>query len=60
MPVSAVFGNLAAGATADDIADWFELPKESVIEVLKFVTRNLEAPLAVEAVPASPLDARPA
>jgi hypothetical protein len=43
MPVSAVSGNLAAGATVDDITEWFEMPREPVIEVLEFVARGLEA-----------------
>jgi uncharacterized protein (DUF433 family) len=28
MPVSAVFENLEAGATADEIAEWFHIEKE--------------------------------
>jgi len=56
MPVSAVFENLEAGATVDDIVDWFSIPKEQVIEVLEFAARSLAAP--VEPVQASAPDAR--
>jgi uncharacterized protein (DUF433 family) len=36
MPVSAVFENLEAGATVGQITDWFDIPKDQVIEVLEF------------------------
>jgi uncharacterized protein (DUF433 family) len=36
MPVSAVFENLEAGATVDEISDWFTISKERVIEVVQF------------------------
>src|ERR1035441_8557394 len=36
MPVSAVFETLAAGATVDEMTEWFHLSKEHVIEVLFF------------------------
>ena len=32
MPVSAVFENLEAGATIDDIAEWFHISKQQIIE----------------------------
>ena len=44
MPVSAVFQNLEAGATVDEIAEWFDLPKEQIIAVLAFAARSVEAP----------------
>jgi uncharacterized protein (DUF433 family) len=56
MPVSAVFENLEAGATVDEITEWFHLSKEQVIEVLEFAARSLAAPIPV--VPASVHDAR--
>ena len=40
MPVSAVFENLEAGATVDEIVDWFSISKEQVIEVLEFAARR--------------------
>ena len=52
MPVSAVFENLEAGATVDEIAEWFHLSKEQVIEVLEFAARSVGAP-------AHDLDAHP-
>ena len=58
MPVSAVFENLEAGATVDDIVDWFSIPKDQVIEVLEFAARSLAAPVPVEPVQASAPDAR--
>jgi uncharacterized protein (DUF433 family) len=57
MPVSAVFQNLEAGATVDDIAEWFNISKEQVIEVLEFAARSVAAPSPVEMAPA--LDAHP-
>jgi len=47
MPVSAVFENLEAGATVDEITEWFHLTKEQVIEVLEFAARSLAAPIPV-------------
>jgi uncharacterized protein (DUF433 family) len=43
MPVSALFENLEAGATIDEITEWFRIPKEEIVKVLAFVARNLEA-----------------
>jgi len=57
MPVYAVFQNLEAGATIDEIAEWFDISKEEIIEVLKFAARSVAAPEPVEMVPA--LDAHP-
>jgi uncharacterized protein (DUF433 family) len=58
MPVSAVFENLEAGATVDEITQWFSISKEQVIEVLDFAARSLAAPVPVEPAPASVPDAR--
>jgi uncharacterized protein (DUF433 family) len=52
MPVSAVFENLEAGATVDEIVDWFHISKEQIIEVLEFAARRLAAPVPVEPVQA--------
>jgi len=43
LPVSVVFENLEAGATVDEITEWFHIEKERVIEVLEFAARNLDA-----------------
>jgi uncharacterized protein (DUF433 family) len=57
MPVSAVFENLEAGATIDEITEWFSISKEQVIEVLEFAARSLAAaPVTVPAA-SSPVDA---
>jgi uncharacterized protein (DUF433 family) len=56
MPVSAVFENLEVGASVDDITEWFDIPKEQVIEVLEFAARSLDAPPRGDALP---LDAHP-
>ena len=45
MPVSVVFENLEAGATIDDIVEWFGVTPEQVREVLDFAARSLEAPV---------------
>ena len=58
MPVSAVFENLEAGATVDEIVDWFSISKEQVVEVLEFAARSLAAPVPVAPVPVSAPDAR--
>jgi uncharacterized protein (DUF433 family) len=58
MPVSAVFENLEAGATVDEITEWFSIPKAQVIEVLEFAARSLAAPNPVEPISATVPDAR--
>ena len=58
MPVSAVFQNLQAGATVDEITEWFDIPKEQIIEVLQFAARSVAAPVPSQEAPA--LDAHPA
>ncbi len=59
MPVSAVFENLEAGATIDEIAEWFDISKEQIIEVLEFVARSLDAKAPVQTLRTSGLNARP-
>lgn len=44
MPVSTVFENLEAGATVNEIIEWFDVTREEVAAVLKFAARSLEAP----------------
>jgi uncharacterized protein (DUF433 family) len=43
MPVATVFENLEAGASIDDIMEWFDVTREQVTEVLNFAARSLEA-----------------
>ena len=40
LPVSAVFESLEAGATVDQITEWFDIAKGQVIEVLEFTGRS--------------------
>jgi uncharacterized protein (DUF433 family) len=44
MPVSTVFENLEAGASIDDIIEWFDLAGAQVTAVLDFAARSLESP----------------
>ncbi len=47
MPVAIVFENLEAGATIEDIVEWFDVSREQVTAVLDFAARSLEAPTPV-------------
>jgi uncharacterized protein (DUF433 family) len=43
MPVSAIFENIAAGASINDIMEWFEgLDREQVKAVVEFAARSLD------------------
>lgn len=45
MPVSAIFENLEAGASIDDIMEWFHgLDRAQVQEVIEFAARSLDKP----------------
>src|SRR3979411_308751 len=44
MPVAFVFENLEAGATIDEIMDWFHLTREQITSVLEFAARSLDPP----------------
>ena len=46
MPVSIVFDNLEAGATVDEIVEWFDVTPEQVKAVIEFAARSLEAPVS--------------
>ncbi len=45
MPVSAVFENLEAGATVEEVAEWFHLTQEQAVTVLEVAARSLDAPI---------------
>jgi uncharacterized protein (DUF433 family) len=45
MPVATVFENLEAGASLDDIVEWFDLTREQVATVIEFAARSLAAPV---------------
>jgi uncharacterized protein (DUF433 family) len=43
MPVSAIFENIAGGASIDDIMEWFDgLDREQVKAVIEFAARSLD------------------
>jgi len=44
MPVSLVFENLEAGATIEDIMEWFHLRREQIVAVLEFAARSTSSP----------------
>jgi uncharacterized protein (DUF433 family) len=44
MPVSLVFENLEAGATIENIMEWFHLTRGQIVAVLEFAARSLDAP----------------
>jgi uncharacterized protein (DUF433 family) len=46
MPVSAVFENLEAGASIDEIIEQFDITREQINTVLEFAVRSLAAPPA--------------
>lgn len=46
MPVSAVFENLEAGASIEDILEQFDITREQINAVLEFTARSLDAPPA--------------
>lgn len=45
-PVSVVFDNLEAGASIDEIMEWFHLSRQQVVTVIEFAARSLDAPPA--------------
>ena len=44
MPVFAVFENLEAGASVEEIIEQFDVTREQINAVLEFVARSLDAP----------------
>jgi uncharacterized protein (DUF433 family) len=57
MPVSAVFENLEAGATIDEIIDQFDITREQINAVLEFAARSLDPNPAALPAPNTPVDA---
>ncbi len=47
MPVSALFDNLEAGATIEEIIEQFDITREQINAVLAFAARSLDAPISV-------------
>ncbi len=58
MPVSLVFENLEAGATIDEITEWFHLTREQIVAVLEFAARSLD-PSPPQHTESSPVHACP-
>jgi uncharacterized protein (DUF433 family) len=57
MPVSAVFENLEAGATLEEIIEQFDITREQINAVLEFAARGLDpVPFTVPAAN-TPVDA---
>ncbi len=57
MPVSAVFENLEAGASIEEIIEQFDIAREQINAVLEFAARSLDpAPFTVPTAN-TPLDA---
>jgi uncharacterized protein (DUF433 family) len=58
MPVSAVFENLEAGSSIEEIIEQFHVTREQVQAVLEFAARSLDAPQIPASAPAAD-DAHP-
>jgi uncharacterized protein (DUF433 family) len=57
MPISAVFLNLAAGATIDEIVEQFDISREEIEAVLEFAAHSSEAAPVIVPAADSPVDA---
>ena len=44
MPVATVFENLEAGASIEDIVEWFDVSREQITALLEFAAHSLEGP----------------
>jgi len=44
MPVATVFENLEAGASIDEIIEWFDVSREQINAVLEFAAQSLKVP----------------
>jgi uncharacterized protein (DUF433 family) len=54
MPVSIVFENPGAGATIDEIVQWFHLTREQLVSVLEFAARSADPIVAPRLTPPHP------
>ena len=59
MPVSIMFENFEAGATIDEIMEWFHLTREQIITVLEFAARSLDPPPPPQPTASSTVHAHP-
>ena len=57
MPVSAVFENIEAGASIEEIIEQFDITREQIVAVLEFAARSLDAPPSVHSPAAQMVDA---
>ena len=57
MPVSAVFENIEAGATFEEIIEQFDITREQIVAVLEFAARSLDAPPSMHSPIAPTVDA---
>jgi len=51
MPVQTVFANLEAGASIDEIVEWFSVSREEILAALHFVWQSLEDAPGTQPVP---------
>ena len=58
MPVSIVFENLEAGASIDEIMEWFHLTRGQIVAVLEFAARSTD-PILTVPTPSPAIDAHP-
>ena len=49
MPVAIVFQNLEAGASVEEIMEWFHLTRAQIASVMAFTARSLETPIPLAA-----------
>jgi uncharacterized protein (DUF433 family) len=59
MPVSIVFENLEAGATVDEIMEWFHLTREQIVAVLEFAARSLDPSVPPQRATTAAVNAHP-
>ncbi len=57
MPVSAVFENIEAGASIEEIIEQFDITREQIVAVVEFAARSLDAPPSGYPHPAQTVDA---
>jgi uncharacterized protein (DUF433 family) len=53
MPVSAVFENLEAGSSIEEIIEQFHVTREQIQAVLEFAARSLDTPQITAGAPAA-------
>jgi uncharacterized protein (DUF433 family) len=51
MPVQTVFANLQAGANIEEVMEWFDVSREEIDAVMKFVVDSFEDAPGMEPIP---------